>query len=262
MSRTLSSLGRAIRRALAFVGNIANLELALARQVLRLPGHNLRVLGRVTSLQIRFTGLQASTLITITAAVIGAVGIMEFVSLLTGLADDLIGKLLVTIIVREMGPIITAVILIGRSGTAMATELGSMSLNGELEALRAYRIDPVAFVIVPRVAGMVLSMFGLIVLFDVVGLLGGAGIAFALRGLSFSLIQGRVADALTNADFAYSALKALAFGQTISVLSCYFGMRVRRSPTELPQAVTKAVVASLMAVVFIDGLLAAAWYLL
>src|SRR6185295_8433572 len=158
---------------------------------------NLRVVGKLTSTQVRFTGLQALPLVAALAAAIGAVGIMEFVALLTGLADDLIGKLLVTIVVREMGPLITAVVLIARSGTAMATELGSMRLDGELDVLQAFRVDPVAFVILPRVVGTVVSLFALIILFDLVGLLGGAAIASALRGLSFELISAKVEAALT-----------------------------------------------------------------
>ena len=262
MRLALQAVGSRTRGALGLVGNLADLQLAIVRKAFELPRLNLRVLGRIAASQLRFSGLQAIPIIALLAAVIGAVGIMQFVELLTGLADDLIGQLIVTIIIREMGPLITAVILIGRSGTAMATELGSMRLGGEFEALQAYRIDPLAFVILPRVGGMIAAMFGLIVVFDVVGVLGGAGIVLALRGLSFSLVQGRVAAALTNADFGLSAVKALAFGLAVSSLSCYFGMRVGRSPTELPQAVTRAVVSSLLAVFLLDALLAAVWVLL
>ena len=103
-------------------------------------------------------------------------------------------------------------------------------------------------------------MFASIVLFDVTGLLGGSVIAVLVKDLSFSLLRGRVAAALTPADFIMTALKALLFGQTIALLSCYFGLRVKRSPTELPQAVTRAVVASLAGVFAVDAALAAAFY--
>ncbi|MBI3504997.1 MAG: ABC transporter permease [Proteobacteria bacterium] len=261
MRRILNVTGRSLRRALAHVGNATGLLRAIVRAGLRLPRSNFRVFLRVVSLQIRFTGLQAVPLIAALAAAIGAVGIMEFVALLTGLADDLIGKLLVTIVIREMGPLITAVVIIARSGTAMATELGSMRLGGELEALQAYRVDPIAFVLLPRVAGAIVSTFILIVVFDAVGLLGGAAIASALRGLSFSLVSAKVQLALTNRDIWLTALKSVLFGGLIALLSCYLGLLVRGSSTELPKAVAKAVVASLAAVFVLDAALAAAFLL-
>lgn len=243
------------------VGRVSRL---LAELVATLAGRrpwNPRLVARVCASQLQFTGLQAAPLVAVLAASIGAVGIMEFVSLLTGLADELIGKLLVTIVVREMAPLITAVVVIARSGTAMAAEIGTMQLEGELEALRAYRIDPVAFVILPRVAGTVGSLFALIVLFDVAGLLGGAAIASAARGLSFEAVSGKVMIAMSNLDLGLTILKALLFGATIALVCCYRGLLVRRSPTELPQAVTRAVVASLGAVFLMDAALAAVFIL-
>ncbi|MBI4348568.1 MAG: ABC transporter permease [Elusimicrobia bacterium] len=256
----LRRLGRRVLGFLGHVGSLARLELALARRLVPPARYNVRLCAKITLTQARFSGLHAAPLLAALGAMIGAVGILQFMTILTGVADELIGSLLVTIIVREMGPLIAAVLLIGRSGTAMATELGTMRLGGELEALAAYRIDPVAFILLPRVAGMVLAMFASIVLFDVTGLLGGSVIAVALQDLSFALLRSRVAAALTPADFVMTAAKALLFGQTIALLSCYFGLQVRRSPTELPQAVTRAVVTSLAAVFAGDAILAAASY--
>ncbi|MBI5201651.1 MAG: ABC transporter permease [Elusimicrobia bacterium] len=261
MRGQLRRLGRSVRAFLRHVGTLSRLELSLARHLLVPVGYNVRLCAKITLTQARFSGLQAAPLLAALGVMIGAVGILQFVSLLAGLADDLIGKLLVTIIVREMGPLIAAVLLIGRSGTAMATELGTMRLGGELEALSAYRIDPVAFVLLPRVLGMVLAMFASIVLFDVTGLLGGSVIAVIVKDISFPLLRGRVAAALMPGDFGMTVLKAFLFGQTIALFSCYFGMGVKRSPTELPQAVTRAVVASLAGVFVADAALAAAYYL-
>ncbi|MCX5788275.1 MAG: ABC transporter permease [Elusimicrobia bacterium] len=262
MRRLLRRLGRASRGGLAFVGRLARLQWSLARVVFTPSRHHLRLIAKLTLTQARFSGVQAAPLVAALGLIIGAVSILQFVAILSGIADELIGKVLVTIIVREMGPLITAVLVIGRSGTAITTELGTMQLEGELEALRAYRIDPVAFVILPRVLGMVLAMFGLLVLFDVTGLIGGSMLAVTVKDLSAILLRSRMAAALSDADFILSGLKAVLFGQTIAMLSCYFGLQVRRSPTELPQAVTKAVVASLTGVFFCDALLVAGHYFL
>jgi phospholipid/cholesterol/gamma-HCH transport system permease protein len=262
VSRALTPAGRGTLGVLMVVGQVTRLNLGLMGKLLRLPRLNLGLIGRIMLTQVRFSGLQALPLVAGCAALVGAVSIMQTLNLLTGLADEMIGSLLVAIIVRELGPLIAAAVLIGRSGTAMATELGSMRLSGEFEALKAYRIDMLDFVILPRVVAMVLSMFALIVCFDVIGVLGGFGIAVLLKDISFALLRARVVSALTNADLAVTVLKAVAFGQAVGVLCCHYGLRVRQSPTELPQAVTRAVVASIGSVLALDSLITAAFYLL
>ena len=261
MVRLMAGLGRRTRGFLALVGDMASLSWLLLKRAFGAHRHSLTILGKITFNQVRFSGLQAVPLIAIIATLIGAVSIIQSFALLTGLADSYIGSLLVSIIIRELGPLVTAIILIGRSGTAMATEIGSMRLNGEVEALAAYRIDPVTFIVLPRVVGAAIAMFGLIVCFDIMGILGGFLVSLLLADISFPLLMAKVMEALTNVDVALSLAKAFLFGQAIAALCCYFGLEVRQSPTELPQAVTKAVVASLTSVFLLDGLLAAAFYL-
>ncbi|MFA5140563.1 MAG: ABC transporter permease [Elusimicrobiota bacterium] len=222
---------------------------------------NWKLLGKISLNQVYFTGLQALPLVGGIATLIGGVSIIQSFNLLTGLADSFIGTLLVSIIVRELGPLITGVILIGRSATAMATELGSMRLRGEVEILEAHRIDTIAFVVVPRVLAAVLATFVLIIVFDLMGILGGFVITLLLADISFSLLQTRVLAALTNADLLASGLKAVLFGQAVAVPACFYGLRVSRSSTELPQAVTKSVVFSLASLFLLDICVAAAFYL-
>jgi phospholipid/cholesterol/gamma-HCH transport system permease protein len=261
MRRILSVLGRRTRSFFIRVGELAGLCGAIARAAVSLPRLNWTILGKITINQIRFSGLQAIPLVAIVATLIGAVAIIQASSFLAGWADDWIGSVLVSIIIRELGPLVTAIILIGRSGTAMATELGSMRLNGEIESLAAYRIDPMAFVVLPRLVGAAVSTFILIVLFDLFGVLGGLGVSRMLADISFSILLKHVLAALTNTDLALSLVKGLLFGSVTATLSCYFGLKVKISPTELPQAVTKAVVAALIAVFLADSLLAAVFYL-
>ncbi len=255
-------LGRVAARSSALVGQVYRLHAALITKLRSPRGLNIELVRRLTLNQVLFSGVQAVPLIAASATLIGGVAIMQTVSLLSGLAYELIGQILVGIIVREIGPLIAAVVLIGRSGTAMATEIGSMRLNGEWDALKAYRIDPVDFVILPRVAGMVASMFCMVVCFDVLGILGGCGMALLMKGISSAQLLSRVGSALTNADLAVTLLKALVFGELVATLSCIYGMRVHGSPTELPRAVTRAVVACMVGVLVLDSLITAAFYIL
>lgn len=262
MRRLLTRLGRWFLGGLGHVGNLSSMARALLLRIPRLGEVDLRLLLKITLDQTRFSGTQAVPLIAAIATILGAVSIIQSFSILSGLADDLVGAFLVGLIVREMGPLVTAVVLIGRSGTAMATELGSMRLNGEIDALRAHRIDPLAFVVLPRMLGGMLSMLLLCAVFDLMGILGGFAASMPLMDISFTLLRGRVLSALTNQDLVLTAAKAALFGGATAFISCYFGLRVQRSPTELPRAVTSAVVTCLGVLFLADGLLAALVYLL
>ncbi|MFH2203000.1 MAG: ABC transporter permease [Elusimicrobiota bacterium] len=254
-------LGRSTRSSITLLGSFTVLSWWIARRTCELPRHNLRLIGKIFLNQVWFTGIDAAPIIAVLASLIGGVSIIQSFSLLTVLADDLIGKFLVGLIVRELGPLITAVVLIVRSGTAIATEVGSMKINGEIDVLRAHRINPLMFVILPRVYGTIVALFALTALFDIIGILGGFGVACMVADLSFALLRAKVLAALTNADLVLHLIKALLFGTAVGVLPCYFGLRVRESPTELPIAVSKAAVASLVAVFLMDGLLVFFYYL-
>ena len=262
MGLFLLRLGRWLRGGLGHVGNISDMAWAMLRSISRLGEVDLRLLLKITLDQTRFSGTQAIFLIAAIATILGGVSIIQSFSVLSGLADDLIGAFLVGLIVREMAPLVTAVVLIGRSGTAMATELGSMRLNGEIDVLLAHRIDPLAFVVLPRMLGAIFAMLILCAVFDFMGILGGFAASMPLMDLSFALLRGRVLSALTNQDLVLTAAKALLFGGSTAFISCYFGLRVQRSPTELPRAVTRAVVTCLGVVFLVDGILAAFVYLL
>ncbi len=262
MTTAIMHLGRSTRMGISLIGSFAGMSLSLGLRTLELPRSNLRLIGKILSDQIWFTAVNAVPLIAVLASLIGAVSIIQAFGLLSALADDLIGKFLVGLIVRELGPLITAIVLIVRSGTAIATEVGSMKLNGDIDTMRAHRIDPLTFVVLPRVYGCVISLFALTIIFDLMGILGGFAVACQVSDLSFVLLRAKVLAALTNADLVLHLLKTLSFGTVIGILPCYFGLRVKKSPTELPKVVSESAVSSLVAVFLLDGLLAAFYYLL
>lgn len=258
----LIALGRAARRTLSLVGQVARLNVLLALALLSPRRLNFRLILRLTASQARFTGLEAVPLVGACAVLVGGLAVVQTFGLLAGLADATIGKLLVGIIVREFGPLLVAVVLIGRSGTAIATEVGAMSLSGELDALKAFRIGELDFIVLPRALGMILATFSLIVFFDAAGILGGFGAASLLKDVSLSGLRELLLYSLTNADLAVTAVKAVVFGHAVAVLACVYGLRVRGSSTELPKAVTRAVVASMGVVLALDTAITAAFYML
>jgi len=257
----LARLGAPVRGFLEFLGDQAHLVLRTLRDALLLRLDQLSVVGGQIKLQVRFTGLDALWLVSGTALLLGAVTLIQAFSQLSGLgAENYIGTLMVLIILRELGPLLTAVLVIGRSATAIAAELGAMQLNGEVDALATHGVNPYQYLLLPRWLGVLVSVFALVVFFDAMAL-GGAFLVAKLKyGVTFGFYMDSVRQTLTNRDFAATLLKVALFSGVIAFHACHFGLRIRRSQTEIPQAVTKTVVSALVAVFSLDGLIAALLY--
>jgi phospholipid/cholesterol/gamma-HCH transport system permease protein len=261
MMAFLARLGAPVRGFLEFLGDQAHLVWRTLRSGLALRFDQLAVVGGQTSLQARFTGLEAGVLVAGTALLLGAVTLIQAFSQLSGLgAENYIGTLMVLIILRELGPLLTAVLVIGRSSTAIAAELGAMQLNGEVDALAAHGVNPYQYLLLPRWLGVLLSIFVLVVFFDAAALGGGFLVARLKYGITWGFFMASVRQVLSNLDFVATLLKVFFFSGAITFHACHFGLRVQRSQTEIPQAVTRTVVSALVAVFAIDGLIAALLY--
>ena len=257
----LARLGAPVRGFLEFLGDQAHLVLRTLRDTLLLRMDQLAVVASQVKLQIRFTGLDALWLVSGTALLLGAVTLIQAFSQLSGLgAENYIGVLMVLIILRELGPLLTAVLVIGRSATAIAAELGAMQLNGEVDALAVHGVNPYQYLLLPRWLGVLISVFVLVVCFDTAALAGGFLVAKFKYGVTFGFYMDSVRQSLSNRDFIATLLKIVLFGGAITFHACHFGLRIQRSQTEIPQAVTKTVVSALVAVFTLDGLIAALFY--
>jgi phospholipid/cholesterol/gamma-HCH transport system permease protein len=257
----LARLGTPVRGFLEFLGDQAHLVLRTLRHALLLSMAQLAVVARQTKLQVRFTALDALWLVAPTALLLGAVTLIQAFSQLSGLgAENYIGVLMVLIILRELGPLLTAVLVIGRSATAIAAELGAMQLNGEVDALAVHGVNPYQYLLLPRWLGVLISVFVLVVFFDGLALAGGFLVAKFKYGVTFGFYMDSVRQALSNRDFLATLLKIVLFAGAITFHACHFGLRIQRSQTEIPQAVTKTVVSALVAVFALDGLIAALFY--
>lgn len=206
--------------------------------------------------QILFTGYEALKLINFIGLAIGATIIIQGITLLDNFGQsEFVYNILIIIITKELGPILTAFIIIARSGTAIATELGNMVVNHEVEALDSIGIDPISYLVVPRVLGVVVSIFCLSVYFNLAGLLGGYLISTFISALSFAEFAANLINKLTFLDIITSQVKSLFFGFIVAIISCYHGLRVEYATTEVPQRTIKAVVSSLTWIIIIDILI-------
>jgi phospholipid/cholesterol/gamma-HCH transport system permease protein len=222
----------------------------------------LRTIFSVVSAQIYFTGWQALPLISVLALASGGIVIMQSqtqLSLLGG--GEMIGNLLVVVIVREISPLLTALIVIARSGTAVASEIGNMRVNKEVEALEVIGINPLSYIIFPRLVGGIISVLCLAFYFIFVALLGGFFVTRFFDSTPFSFYADSLARAFAAEDVILFLLKNTFSGAIIFTVSCYQGLLVQQSPHEVPQVTTKAVVNSVIYVTIFNLVVTTLFYL-
>jgi phospholipid/cholesterol/gamma-HCH transport system permease protein len=155
-------------------------------------------------------------------------------------------------VLREVGPILIALMFSGRVGANNTAELGTMTVTEQLDGLRALAIDPIRYLIVPRVVAMMVMLVCLTVIGDVVALVGAAIVSKAALGIDYGVMYGSFVDNLKPQDFLHGVYKSLAFGLSIAVTSCYFGVTVRGGAVGVGRAVNAAVVAAAVSVMLLD----------
>jgi phospholipid/cholesterol/gamma-HCH transport system permease protein len=161
---------------------------------------------------------------------------------------------LVTVsVLRELGVLLTAIIVAGRSGSAFAAEIGAMKLNDEVDALRAMGMDPVEVLVLPRILGLVIALPALTVIADAMGLAGGAILSWYLVDIPLGQYVERVQGAIADTTFWVGLIKAPVFAALIAVVGTLRGMQVRNSSRELGRLTTVAVVQSIFLVILADA---------
>ncbi len=170
-------------------------------------------------------------------------------------ATDLVASLVAFSILREIGPLITAVIVIGRSGSSITAELGTMKVAEEIEALNVMGIDPVKFLVVPRLLAMIIMMPVLTVLGEGVGLFAGWLISVTSLHLNPIFYVTNSIAAVEQKDLFTGLLKALVFGGVVGTVGCFYGIQVEGGAEGVGKATTKSVVTSLTSMLAADALL-------
>jgi phospholipid/cholesterol/gamma-HCH transport system permease protein len=170
-------------------------------------------------------------------------------------ATDYLGSTMVIVIVRELGPLLTAVLVLARVGTAHVIELGTARALGEVEALEAMGIDPVHYLIMPRVIGMALGIFSLTVYLILGALASGYLFAFLQDvPLKPGDYLKQITGALNWLDFVLLALKTVAFGFFIAIVTCYHGLAQPLRLEDVSRVAVRAVTQGVMACVLIDAI--------
>ena len=203
------------------------------------------------------TGIQAIPIVSLIAFLISVIVAYLGAQTLRPLGGEIFTVDLVAIaVLRELGVLLTSIIVAGRSGSAFAAEIGVMQLNDEVDALKSMGVDPFEVLVLPRLIGLLIALPLLTIVADAMGLAGGALLSSVLLDISLTQFIPRMQDALAPTTFWAGLIKAPVFAVLIAMVGTYRGMQVRDSSRELGRLTTVAVVQSIFLIIFADAVFA------
>ena len=225
-----------------------------------LPGnstdHGKRISRRPVISQVIFSGIDALPAITIISLAIALSVTAQFILVLQSVTPEKeVIQALTQIVALELAPMLTAIILIGRSGSAIAVDLGNMRVHQEIQGLELLGINIKQFFVLPRILGMAFSQFTLAVYFSGIVMVGGIIFSAVLHSPSNYKYLLILIDSITPYEILLFLIKNLLFGIIIGATACFHGLRVEQSITEVPQQTQQAIVNSLVLIFIVDGLL-------
>ncbi len=211
---------------------------------------------RLAVRQIRIIGADSLFLIVLIATFTGMVlGLQGYNTLRRFGSEGALGTVVALVLVRELGPVLAALMIAARAGSAMAAELGSMQSTEQIDALTVMAINPVQYLVSPRVLAGVISFPILTTIFDVIGIWGGYAVGVGLMGAPAGAYFNGISANMTSHDIATGLYKSLVFGVVVMWVCCYKGYHAERMATGVSRATTEAVVLSSVLVLAADYVL-------
>jgi phospholipid/cholesterol/gamma-HCH transport system permease protein len=228
------------------------------------PRRFTRPVREVLARQILFTGLEALRFLAVVALMAGVLVVVQMQVLLKSAGQTgLLGTILVGVIIREAAPLVTNFIVIARSGTAISTELANMRVSGEVDVLEALGIEPVQYLVLPRVLGVCLSVFCLTVAFIVLSLTSGYLCGQLIRvsaAPALSFVRN-VLEAITPADLYNLVTKIFVTSFLTGVICTAQGLSIAGTVTEVPQAATRAMEYSIASLFVVSAVITVITYM-
>jgi len=256
------NIGAATLDGLAYVGGLAKLGASAARAVvLDIFERRRLAYGRAIH-QAMAVGIGSLPILSLITFFIGTILALQSAYELRKFgALQFVADAVAISVSRELGPLITAILVIGRSGSSFAAELGTMKVNEEIDALETMALDPVRFLVAPKLLSMLLMMPCLTVWADFMGVIGGAIFGMAAAGFTFKTYIIATLDALALRDIVTGLIKSLMFGVVITTVGCQEGLRTGLGAEEVGRSTTSAVVKSIFLVIMVDLVFTTMFYL-
>jgi len=256
---------RAAGNVISFIGDLGYLlrDTAAATHVALFTGRGKRMGWRNLWAQMDRVGVRSIGIVSLVMFCIGAILALQMAPLLRdyGVVSR-VADIISIATFRELGPLVSAVVLTGFAGASIAAEIGTMVVSEEIEALEAGAINPIRFLIVPRVLATTIMMLCVAVVGDVMGIVGGWVVGVTLLDLGPTQYINRTLDILKLSDFLTGLAKAGVFGMLISGIACYLGMTVSGGAMGVGRATTRTVVLTIVALITVDLIFTSVLYAL
>ena len=222
-------------------------------------------------MQTFFTGVEIFPILFVVATLFGAVVIIEVITLMGKVGfSDVVGSLMVVVIIRELGPILTAFLIAGRSGSSLTTYVGGMVINSEVDALATMGVDPIRYLVMPGLIGGSIATFIMNIIFSASAI--GAGYlvtkgAILITGnalnlqLTWHYLTTEILSAMSISDFVFIVIKPLVFGAIITTNACYQAMNIPHDVRQLPKATSKSVIKSFLYIVCADVIMSLFYFI-
>jgi phospholipid/cholesterol/gamma-HCH transport system permease protein len=256
MVTPVQNLGWASLRFIEQLGQLARFTADIAAAMVRPPAR----LGRFVD-ELFKLGVLSLIIICLCGTAVGAViGLQGYNTLIRFGAADSLGAVVGLSLIRELGPVLTALLVTGRAGSATTAEIGTMVVTEQLDGLRMMSVDPVHYVVMPKALAMITVMPMLSGLFTVFGIFGGYLIGVRIMGLDPGRYMSSLRDAVDfRDDVAGSLLKALVFGVLIALISTYRGYTTAPTSSGVAAATTSTVVIGSVSILVFDYVITALW---
>ncbi len=258
MEQILGSIGRKTIRSVNHILDLCAFTYRILKLIFKKQETGGAAVRRVALEQIYFTCVEALPIIIPIALLIGSMLIVQFAKV-SGQYN--LGKTTVILLVRELGPILTAFLVILRSATAVTIEIGYMNVLHEIEVFEMAGLDPMRIVCLPRLVGITVAVCCLFIVFDLVSIVGGYGLVWFITNIPMGNFLDQIAKAITAADIAVGIVKAICFGVIITVVSLSYGFSIKKNITEIPVATSRSAVESIIFCLIGNIIISAIFYL-
>jgi phospholipid/cholesterol/gamma-HCH transport system permease protein len=264
MNRALHRF-RPVRGIIEFLGGLAIL---LTDTFVTIPAALLSKRGRRLGwnnlwFQMDRVGVKSVPIVGLVLFCIGSILALQMAPILKEYGKlDSVADVISVAIFRELGPLVSAIVLTGFAGASIAAEMGTMVVSEEIEALEAHAINPIRFLVVPRVLATTVMMICIAIIGDAAGIIGGLSVAQAFLGIGHQQYVTHTFDILKLQDFITGLVKAGVFGSLISGLACYLGLGVTGGAEGVGNATTRTVVYTIVALITVDLMFTSVFYFL
>ncbi|HKV62494.1 MAG TPA: ABC transporter permease [Candidatus Acidoferrum sp.] len=258
-----TQIGGSVIDGLAYLGALSKLggRAAYFTFVAPFQGKQLRLQRAVS--QAMQTGVGALPILSLITFFIGLILALQSAYELRRFgAMNFVANAVAISMTRELGPLITAIVVIGRSGSAFAAEIGTMKVTEEIDALETMAIDPIHFLVTPKFLAMIVMLPCLTIWANFMGILGGSLFGVAKADFTFGTYIHSSLDALFLRDIATGLIKSVMFGVTITAVGCHEGLSTGAGAEQVGRSTTRAVVVSIFLVILVDLIFTALFFFL